>query len=82
MHKLKCAYCRETFKAVRRDAVTCSPTCRKARERKLRAQTPPLPEGTFDLLLIDLPLAYQAYSKKGEGRSPQHHYDTMDIPAL
>jgi hypothetical protein len=37
---------------------------------------------TFDLLLVDLPLAWRGFSRKGEGRSPQRHYDTMDIPAL
>jgi hypothetical protein len=41
-----------------------------------------LPEGTFDLLLLDLPLDWRGYSRKGEGRSPQRHYDTMDVPAL
>jgi N6-adenosine-specific RNA methylase IME4 len=80
--KKECANCLRRFEAVRKDAVTCSPACRKARERRLRAQTPPLPEGTFDLLLVDLPLAWRAYSPKGEGRSPQRHYHTMDIPAL
>jgi len=74
--------CGKTFLAVRRDAVSCSAACRKARERKLRKQTPPLPEGVFDLLLVDLPLAWRGFSGKGEGRSPQRHYDTMDIPAL
>lgn len=33
-------------------------------------------------MLVDLPLAWHGYSTKGEGRSPQHHYDTVDIPAL
>jgi N6-adenosine-specific RNA methylase IME4 len=80
--KKRCANCGEIFEVVRRDAVTCSPACRKARERRLRAQTPPLPEGTFDLVLVDLPLAWRGFSPKGEGRSPQRHYDTMDIAAL
>jgi N6-adenosine-specific RNA methylase IME4 len=80
--KLVCANCRKTFEAVRRDAVTCSPACRKQRERRLRARTPRLPAGIFDLLLVDLPLAWHGFSAKGEGRSPQHHYQTMDIPAL
>jgi N6-adenosine-specific RNA methylase IME4 len=82
MRKVVCANCRQAFEAVRRDAVTCSPACRKARERRLRAQTPPLPTGTFDLLLVDLPLAWRGFSPKGEGRSPQRHYETMDIPAI
>jgi hypothetical protein len=34
------------------------------------------------LLLVDLLLAWGGFSAKGEGRSPQRHYDTMDIPAL
>lgn len=85
MDKRTCVHCRKTFSATRRDAITCSATCRKARERRLRATTPPLPDlppGSVQLLLVDLPLAWRAYSDKGEGRSPQHHYDTMDIPAL
>ena len=67
----------QTFEAMRGDAVTCS-ACRKACERRLRAHTPPLPEGPFDLLLIDLPLAWRGRSPKGEGRSPQRHYGTSE----
>ena len=33
-------------------------------------------------VIRDLPLAWHGFSAKGEGRSPQRHYDTMDIPAL
>jgi hypothetical protein len=82
MKKPVCENCLKRFEPVRRDAVTCSPACRQARARRLRAQTPPLPEGTFDLLLLDLPRDWRGYSPKGEGRSPQRHYDTMDVPAL
>ncbi len=83
MKKPICMNCLKRFEPVRRDAVTCSPACRQARARRLRAQTPPLPEGeTFDLLLLDLPLDWHGWSRKGEGRSPQRHYDTMDVPAL
>lgn len=85
MDKRTCVHCRKTFSAIRRDAITCSAMCRKARERRLRAITPPLPDlqlGSVQLLLADLPLAWHAYTPKGEGRSPQHHYDTVDIPAL
>jgi N6-adenosine-specific RNA methylase IME4 len=74
--------CRKWFEAVRRDAVTCSPACRERRHRRLRAITPPFPSGTFDLVLVDLPLAWHARSSKGEGRSPQHHYETTDVAAL
>lgn len=33
-------------------------------------------------MVVDLPLQWVAYSPKGEGRSPQRHYPTMDVPAL
>jgi hypothetical protein len=67
---------------VRRDAVTCSPACREKRHLERRATTPPFPSGPFDLVLVDLPLRFDGYSAKGEGRSPQHHYPTMDVAAL
>jgi hypothetical protein len=74
--------CREWFEAVRRDAVTCSPACRERRHRELRAITPPFPSGTFDLMVVDMPLRWTGFSAKGEGRSPQRHYPTMDVGAL
>ncbi len=48
----------------------------------MQAQTPPFPTGRFDLFVVDLPLSWRGYSAKGEGRSPQAHYATQDIPAL
>jgi N6-adenosine-specific RNA methylase IME4 len=81
--RLTCAVCGEWFGAPRSDTVTCSAACRQKRHRKLRAETPPLPGGTFDLLHVDLPLRWDAFSAKGEGRSPQRHYrSTMDVAAL
>jgi len=81
--RLTCPVCRKRFEAVRCDAVTCSPACREKRYRGLRTMTPPFPSGTFDLVLVDLPLRWDAFSFKGEGRSPQRHYrSTMDVPAL
>jgi N6-adenosine-specific RNA methylase IME4 len=80
--RMRCPVCRRWFDAVRDDAVTCSVKCRVARHRLLRAGTPPLPNGPFDLVLVDLPLGWEGYSVKGEGRSPQVHYRTMDVPAL
>lgn len=77
-----CTECRRRFEPVRRDAVTCSPACHVKRYRRLQAQTPPFPSGTFDLLMIDLPLRFDTWSDKGEGRSPQRHYPTMDVAAL
>jgi hypothetical protein len=38
----------------------------------------PWPEGEFDLVAIDLPLSFVAYSPKGEGRSPQARYVTLE----
>jgi N6-adenosine-specific RNA methylase IME4 len=45
-------------------------------------QVPTFPPGPFDLAVIDLPLSWRAYSAKGEGRSPQSHYRTLDIATL
>jgi predicted nucleic acid-binding Zn ribbon protein len=78
----RCAVCGKKFTAIRTDAMTCSPRCRVARHRRMQALTPPWPEGRFDLLMVDLPLAWLGWSPKGEGRSPQHHYATLDIPAV
>jgi N6-adenosine-specific RNA methylase IME4 len=80
--RLLCPVCRKFFEPIRRDAVTCSVRCRVARQRELQASTPPWPEGIFDLVVVDLPLRWTGRSPKGEGRSPQRHYATMDIPAL
>jgi N6-adenosine-specific RNA methylase IME4 len=80
--QIVCPVCRKSFVPSRRDAVTCSGRCRVARQRELRAITPPWPEGTFDLVVVDLPLRWVAYSPKGEGRSPQRYYPTTDVPAL
>jgi hypothetical protein len=60
----------------------CSTRCRVARHRRIQATTPPWPQGRFDLILVDLPLSWKACSRNGEGRSPQQHYRTLDIPAL
>jgi len=79
---MRCAECQRSFHPLRADAVTCSTRCRVARYRRLKATTPPWPAGTYDLVMVDLPLRWVGYSTKGEGRSPQRHYDTMDVPGL
>jgi hypothetical protein len=66
------------FKAERVDALTCSGRCRVAYHRWLREITPPWPEGEFDLVSVDLPLSFVTYSPKGEGRSPQARYATLE----
>jgi N6-adenosine-specific RNA methylase IME4 len=35
-----------------------------------------------DVILIDAPFAFKCWSKKGEGRSPQHHYECWDLDRL
>jgi hypothetical protein len=49
-----------------------------AYHRWLQQITPPWPEGEFDLVMVDLPLSFLAYSPKGEGRSPQARYATLE----
>jgi hypothetical protein len=78
----KCPVCLKSFVPSRDDAVTYSGRCRVARQRWLQAFTPQWPEGVFDLAVVDVPLRWTAWSRKGEGRSPQRYYPTMDPPAL
>jgi len=43
------------------------------------------PVGKFSVILADPPWAFKTFSKKGQGRSAERHYDTMslaDISAL
>jgi N6-adenosine-specific RNA methylase IME4 len=80
--RLVCASCGQRFLAERRDALTCSASCRQARSRLLRDTTPSLPVGPFDLIVCDPPLGYLTRSPKGQGRSPGQHYQTLDLPAL
>jgi N6-adenosine-specific RNA methylase IME4 len=83
MYKTRCTECQKLFAASRKGAITCSERCRVARHRRLHAVTPPWPKGgSFDLWMVDLPLRFTGRSLKGEGRSPQRHYSTMDIAAL
>jgi N6-adenosine-specific RNA methylase IME4 len=80
---IKCAICHRRFVPSRSDATTCSGRCRVARHRQLRATPPSWPQGgPFDLVAVDLPLAWIGYSTRGEAKSPQAHYATLDVPAL
>jgi N6-adenosine-specific RNA methylase IME4 len=38
-----------------------------------------LPDGPFDLIVADPPCHFTTFSEKGQGRSPSHHYPTMDL---
>lgn len=42
----------------------------------------PLPLFGFDLLTIDPPWSFTLYSAKGESKSPQAHYECMDLAAI
>lgn len=77
-----CPVCRRSFTAERRSAVTCSDACRQRRSRRLHANTPPLPQGPYDLFFADPPLDFQSPTPAGQGRSPSRHYATMDFFAL
>jgi hypothetical protein len=63
--RVVCARCGKRFLAERRSALTCSDACRQARSRLLRATTPPLPAGPFDLIVADPPLGYRTWPAKG-----------------
>ena len=79
---MRCEECGKSFTPRRASAITCSTRCRVARHRRLHAATPPWPEGTYDLVMVDFPMRWTGFSAKGEGRSPQRHYPTMDVAAL
>jgi len=73
--------CRASFRAARAAALTCSGRCCTAYQRWRHEITPPWPEpppGGFQLALLDLPLSRLAYTPKGEGRSPQKKYATLE----
>jgi N6-adenosine-specific RNA methylase IME4 len=78
--RLRCTVCGERFVAKRKSALTCSDVCRQRRSRQLRAATPELPLGPFDLIYADPPWDFETRSAKGKGRSPD--YDKMDIAAI
>ena len=80
--RIKCVYCGQSFLAIRRSRKTCSDVCRQNLSRGLRATTPPLPRGKFDLLVADPAWRFNTYSDKGQGRSPSQHYDTMDFDSI
>jgi N6-adenosine-specific RNA methylase IME4 len=80
--KLRCTVCGDRFAAQRRSAETCSPACRQRLSRDLRAATPRLPAGPFELIVADPPWHFTTFSEKGPGKSPSTHYATMSIDSL
>jgi N6-adenosine-specific RNA methylase IME4 len=77
--KVRCEFCADGFKALRCSAKTCSPACRQGLSRLMRAATPPLPAGPFDLILADPPYPFTTYSQKGQGKSPSAHFKTRSV---
>jgi hypothetical protein len=51
----RCLVCGERFPRERSSRLTCSDVCRQKRSRALRASTPSLPDGKFDLIMVDPP---------------------------
>lgn len=41
-----------------------------------------LKQSHYGVILVDAPLAFTTWSCKGEGRSPQHHYDCLTFEQL
>lgn len=80
--RIRCEVCGNRFAAQRRSAKTCSGACRQRLSRGLRARTPPLPIGPFELIIADPPWDFKTFSEKGQGRSPSAHYATMDVDSL
>src|SRR5215469_4658314 len=79
----RCLVCGKRFARLRRNRLTCSDACRQARSRRLRAATPPFPEGPFDLILADPPPLFETRGRvatDGSSRAPK--YETMDWAAL
>src|SRR5690242_923507 len=73
---MRCKVCGARFAALRRSKKTCSPACRQRLSRRLRAATPPLPSGSFDLVVADPPWQFETFSERGLGKSPERHYST------
>lgn len=80
--RMRCEECGRRFDAMRRDTRACSTTCRQRLYRRMRAVTPPLPAGPFDLILADPPWHFTTYSAAGQVKSPGAHYATMSIAAI
>ena len=55
------------------------PVCQSEGEEKAQMDSLPLPEKKYGVIYADPPWAYRAYSKKGNGRSAESHYPTLDI---
>ena len=77
----RCLVCGARFLRLRASRLTCSDVCRQKRSRALRAATPPLPEGPFDLIYADPPWHVRCWAEgKQGGRSLP--YADMDLSAI
>ena len=78
----RCLVCGNKLTRARSSRLTCSDACRQARSRQLRAATPPLPLGIFDLLYADPPWHVRAWGKHALTGGRSLPYAHMDLPAL
>jgi len=72
----RCLVCGARFPRLRSSRLTCSVACRQKRSRALRAATPPLPDGPYDLIYADPPWQFHI---TGERFLP---YTEMDLAAI
>ena len=77
----RCVVCGARFQRVRSSRLTCSDRCRQQRSRAVRANTPPFPEGKFDLILVDPPWLFEQ-RKWGLATGRSLPYHEMDLPAI
>ena len=73
---LRCLLYNKPFRTLRRTRKTCSPACRQRLSRGLRAARPPLPSGPFELIFVELPWDFVAYSA-WHTWSPSDHFRSM-----
>jgi len=53
-----------------------------ANATRLELETPPLPEGKYDVIYADIPWAYDVDLSSGATRSPENNYPVMDLDAI
>jgi N6-adenosine-specific RNA methylase IME4 len=79
----RCLVCGARFPRLRSSRLTCSDTCRQKRSRALRANTPPFPDGKFDLIYVDPPWECSGYGGAwGKVTGRQVPYAVLDLPAI
>jgi N6-adenosine-specific RNA methylase IME4/predicted nucleic acid-binding Zn ribbon protein len=77
-----CLVCGQRFLRLRTSRLTCSDRCRQQRSRKLRAATPELPVGRFDLIYADPPWHVRCWAETPAAGGRRLPYQYMDLPAI